>query len=204
MDGVSMIKTLRALTATAVFLLILAVVYVAHVRLFTVDVVFYAAIADALIAAALAAVILVVSGYFRPLSGLEKSQLVLIWLLAGYAFAISVPTVIDRSLSVYILEKIDQRGGGIRLEGFPEVFTREYMVEHRLVDIRLTEQLESGTIVIDDGCVKLTDKGRTVALASRFFRQHLLPRQRLIMGEYTADLTDPFRNSEPIDSYRCP
>lgn len=203
MDGVPMIKILRALTATGVFLLILAIVYVVHVRLFRVDVVFYAAIADAVIAATLAAVVLVVAAYFRPLSGFEKAQLVVIWLLGGYVFAISVPTVIDRSLSIYILEKIDQRGGGIMLAGFPEVFTREYMVEHRLVDIRLTEQLESGTIVIEGGCVRLTEKGQRVASVSRFFRQHLLPRQRLIMGEYTADLTDPFRNSEPIDSYLC-
>jgi hypothetical protein len=33
------------------------------------------------------------------------------------------------------------------------------MKEARLVDIRLTEQLDSGTIVIKSGCVRLTDHG---------------------------------------------
>ena len=32
------------------------------------------------------------------------------------------------------------------MESFDDVFREEYMVEHRLVDIRLTEQLISGTI----------------------------------------------------------
>jgi hypothetical protein len=127
----------------------------------------------------------------------------LIWLLAGYAFAISVPTVIDRSLSFYILEKIQQRGGGIKLDSFEQVFTQEYVKEHRLVDVRLTEQLESGTIQINNGCVKLTEKGNRLASFSRAFRQNLLPKQRLLMGKYSDDLTNPFRNSLSESDYTC-
>lgn len=41
--------------------------------------------------------------------------------LLAYGFAISVPTVIDRSLSMYILEKLQQRGGGIQLAAFDTV-----------------------------------------------------------------------------------
>jgi hypothetical protein len=66
------------------------------------------------------------------------------------------------------------------------------MVEHRLVDVRLTEQLSSGTIVIENGCVKLTEKGDDLAKLSRFFRQNFLPKERLLMGEYSSDLTNPF------------
>ena len=67
----------------------------------------------------------------------------------------------------------------------------------------LTEQLASGTIVIQNGCVKLTPKGQQLAEASRYFRQHFLPKQRLLMGQYSSDLTDPFRNSAPIEDYKC-
>ena len=133
----------------------------------------------------------------------EKFQLIVIWLIAGYALAISVPTVIDRSLSFYILEKIQQRGGGIRQDSFEQVFTREYVREHHLVDVRLTEQLESGTIVIENGCVLLTPKGVFIAGFSRNFRQHWLPRKRLLMGQYSDVLTDPFRTSASIDQYSC-
>lgn len=192
-----------ALAATSLFVLLLAGVYYVHIAFFTVDVVFYAAIQDAIIAAALTAVVLFSVPLFCVLGSLEKAQLLVIWLLAGYAFAISVPTVIDRSLSFYILEKLSQRGGGIQQQRFEDVFTNEYMVEHRLVDVRLTEQLESGTIVIRNGCVQLTEKGKLIVGFSRFFRRNLLPRKRLLMGEYTDDLTDPFRHSSEAPDYTC-
>jgi hypothetical protein len=114
-----------------------------------------------------------------------------------------VPTVIDRSLSFYILEKLQQRGGGIKLDAFDQVFTQEYVKEHRLVDVRLTEQQQSGTVEIKDGCVKLTAWGQTIASSSRYFRAHFLPKQRLLMGKYSDDLTDPFRNSAERTDYRC-
>jgi hypothetical protein len=193
-------KIFRALLATALFVLLLLATYYIHIRFFTVNVVFYAAIADGVIAALLTGLIVSAS---RTFNGFEKLLLVVIWLISGYCFAISVPTVIDRSLSFYILEKIQQRGGGIQQSRFADVFTKEYLKEHRLVDVRLTEQMESGTIVIQDGCVKLTDKGQKLAATSRYFRQHFLPKQRLLMGQYSSDLTDPFRQSAEAVDYQC-
>ena len=196
-------KLTRALIASAAFLIILLIVYYVHINYFKVDVVFYAAIADGVLASFIAGVALVWLKLFRPLGSFEKFQLIVIWLLAGYALAISVPTVIDRSLSFYILEKIQQRGGGIRQDSFEQVFTQEYVREHHLVDVRLTEQLASGTIVIENGCVLLTPKGVSIAGFSRNFRQHWLPKKRLLMGQYSDVLTDPFRTSAIIDQYSC-
>lgn len=194
---------LAALAATACFVIVLLLVYVVHVRLFRVDVVFYAAILDGVLAAALCGAGMLLLRRRFAFSGLERSLLVANWLLLGYCFAISVPTVIDRSLSFYILEKIAQRGGGIRLDAFEQVFTQEYMKEHHLVEVRLTEQQQSGTIVIEGNCVRLTPRGERLASFSRFFRKNLLPRQRLLMGRYTDALTDPFRNSTSQVDYRC-
>lgn len=185
------------------FLIVLISVYMLHITIFRVNVVFYATIADALIAAAVCTIVLLFFQYFSILNVLEKSQLVIIWLLSGYAFAISVPTVIDRSLSFYILEKIQQRGGGIRQNAFEQIFTKEYVKEHQLVDVRLTEQLESGTIKIKDGCVLLTAKGERVAAFGRYYRTHWLPKQRLLMGRYSDDLTDPFKFSDEDFDYSC-
>lgn len=196
-------KFIRALTASLFFVAVLLAVYHAHITYFKVNVVFYSAILDAVLAAGVAGAVLFGMRYFRALGGFEKAQLVVIWLLGGYAFAISVPTVIDRSLSFYILEKLQQRGGGIQQAAFEAVFTQEYMKEHRLVDVRLTEQLASGTIVIRNGCVLLTPKGRDLATFSRYFRLHWLPKQRLLMGQYNDDLMDPFRASGPAPSYTC-
>ena len=196
-------KYLKLLGATALFGLLLLVVYVVHVRYVPVNVVFYSAILDDVLATGLTLLLLAALGWLRSFSRFEIAQMVCIWLLLGYSFAISVPTVIDRSLSFYILEKLQQRGGGIKLDAFDQVFTQEYVKEHRLVDVRLTEQQQSGTIVIRNGCVLLTDWGQTIATTSRYFRNHFLPKQRLLMGEYSDDLTDPFRNSVKRVDYQC-
>lgn len=196
-------KYLKLLIATAVYVLLLLVIYVLHVRYVPVNVVFYSAILDAVIAMLLAVVLITTIRWFKAFTPFETLQLCCIWLLLGYSFAISVPTVIDRSLSFYILEKLQQRGGGIKLDAFDQVFTQEYVKEHRLVDVRLTEQQQSGTVEIRDGCVKLTAWGQTIATSSRYFRAHFLPKQRLLMGKYSDDLTDPFKNSVERVEYRC-
>lgn len=196
-------KIHRALIASTLFLILLLCIYYVHIAFMRVDVVLYSAVFDGVLAALVAAGVLFGFGYFKLFNVFEKLQMTVIWLLAGCIFAISIPTVIDRSLSFYILEKIQQRGGGIKLASFEEVFTKEYAKEHRLLDVRLTEQQASGTITIQDGCVKLTERGKQLATFSRFFRQNFLPKQRLLMGKYTDDLTDPFRASRSGIDYAC-
>ena len=196
-------KYLKLVAATAIYALLLLVIYVAHIRYVPVNVVFYSAILDAVIATLLAVTLITTVRWLKVFTRFETLQLCCIWLLLGYSFAISVPTVIDRSLSFYILEKLQQRGGGIKLDAFDQVFTQEYVKEHRLVDVRLTEQQQSGTVEIKDGCVKLTAWGQTIASGSRYFRTHFLPKQRLLMGQYSDDLTDPFRNSVERVDYLC-
>ena len=196
-------KYLKLVVATAIYAILLLAIYVLHVRYVPVNVVFYSAILDAVLATILAITLVATLRWFKVFTRFETLQLCCIWLLLGYSFAISVPTVIDRSLSFYILEKLQQRGGGIKLDAFDQVFTQEYVKEHRLVDVRLTEQQQSGTVEIKDGCVKLTAWGQTIASSSRYFRAHFLPKQRLLMGKYSDDLTDPFRKSVDRVDYQC-
>ena len=198
-------KLIRALGLTLIYIVLLLAIYLVHARAFPVDVVLYAALIDAVLAAiALVALIVLLPPLRRAFSGFEYVLLVTIWLLGGYAFAISGPTVLDRSLSFYILEKLQQRGGGIREDQIGTVFVDEYMPEFRLVDVRLTEQLQSGTIVIRNGCVELTDKGQLLAGISRFIRANFLPRQRLLMGTYSDALVDPYADSPSgPQGYEC-
>lgn len=197
------IKIMTSAIAVAMFAIILFLVYVAFIKLLRVDVVFYSSLYSAAVATALMALVLFGTPLFEALTTFERIQVAALCALVGYVFAISVPTVIDRSLSFYILEKLQQRGGAIRHDRFAEIFTGEYMREHRLVDVRLTEQSVSGTIMIEDGCVHLTSRGDRLATFSRLFRRHLLPRQRLLAGEYTDRLTDPFKRSDIAPDYMC-
>lgn len=201
--GVPASKLIRIVAAIGLYIVVLLATYVLHARLLPVDVVLYSALGDAAVAAALCSVVICRVSWFSPLQASERLLLVLVWLLGGYAFAISIPTVIDRSLSFYILEKLEQRGGGIRADAMERLIVTEFMSEYRVTDARLTEQLASGTIEIRDGCVRLTPKGRRIAAFSSAFRTHLLPRERLLMGEYSDDLTQPFRRSSDSPDYLC-
>jgi hypothetical protein len=196
-------KLYAILSSSVMFGIFLLVVYWLHITFFKVDVVFYAALFDGVVAAVLTVLIVFFNKCFFSLLLSERALLFVIWLLLGYGFAISVPTVIDRSLSFYILEKIQQRGGGIKQDAMSRVFIEEYIPEHRLMDVRLTEQLESGTIEIKNGCVLLTKKGEIIASFGRFFRTNFLPKQRLLLGEYTDALTDPFRQRRDYTDYVC-
>ena len=167
-------------------------------------VVLYDTLLDVLVATALAGAVC----FFLPrklfeLTGVEFGQSLAICILGGFLYALTFPTIIDRSLSVYILEKIAQRGGAVRQSAMDEILVKEFFPEHRLVDIRLTEAVNSGTVTIDDGCVRLTSRGQAIARFTRFYRTHILPKNREIMGKLSDDLTDPFRRSTVIVPYEC-
>lgn len=186
-----------------IFVTLLILVYWIDVNFFKIKVLFYSSICDGLIAALLSSCILFFGKLKLVYNCFERCLIIVMLVLCSYIFAISIPTVIDRSLSFYILEKIQQRGGGIREDRMEDVFVHEYVKEHHLVDIRLTEQMQSGTIVINNGCVMLTDKGDRIAQLSRFFRANFLPKHRLLMNNYSDALVDPFKNNDFKPNYQC-
>jgi len=99
---------------------------------------------------------------------------------------------------------LQQRGGGIREDAIARVFVEEYLPEFRLVDVRLTEQLQSGTIEIVNGCVLLTARGQELASFSHFVRSTLLAKHRLLAGHYTDSLDDPFaKSAKGPQGYEC-
>lgn len=203
-SGVCPMKYLQALVATFVFIVLLLSIYTAHALFFPVQVVLYSAVLDGVMAAIVTGLLLLLAKRRLAFNGFERVLLTAFWLLGGFSFAITVPTVLDRSLSFYILEKLQQRGGGIRADAIGEVFVNEYMPEFRLVDVRLTEQQQSGTITVEDGCVKLTPRGDALASFSRFVRTHFLPKHRFLAGEYTDALVDPFKDSPSGEmGYEC-
>jgi putative flippase GtrA len=197
-------KLLAVAMLICVGFLVCVLTNIIHFRFFSVSVVLYDAVIDVTIGVVICAAFYGLFIARRLKLGLTEIVLALlaVW-LAGLTYAVYFPAIIDRSLSMYILEKIDQRGGGIRQDAFEEVFIKEYVPEHRLVDIRLTEQLNSGTIAINNGCVVLTKRGRGVVAFTSFYREHMLPKRRNIMGRYVDDLTNPFRNSRRDVNYRC-
>ena len=184
------------------FIFLLIIIYAIYINQFNVNVLLYSSLFCVLISLAIASIFLF-SIKVKYINFFEKILILIICALTGYSLVLSLPTVIDRSLSFYILEKLDQRGGGIKVDKMDIVFTKEYLKEHRLIDIRLTEQLKTKTVIIDKNCLRLTSKGKKVVLFSTIFRQYFLPKQRLIRDKYTDELISPLDNEIDIPDYLC-
>ena len=184
------------------FIFLLIIIYTIYINQFNVNVLLYSSLFCVLISLTIATIFLF-SIKVKYVNFFEKILILIICSLTGYSLVLSLPTVIDRSLSFYILEKLDQRGGGIKVDKMDIVFTKEYLKEHRLIDIRLTEQLKTKTVIIDKNCLRLTSKGKKVVRFSNIFRQYFLPKQRLIRDKYTDELISPLDNEIDIPDYLC-
>jgi len=196
-------KILLFLLASSIYIILFLLVYLVHIHFFGIDVIFYASILDALIALILFLIVFFYSRCFKTYNYFETFTVSCILLLLGYSFSISVPTVIDRSLSFYYLEKIRQHDGAIKMSSMHEIFTRDYVDEYKVVEMRLTEQLSSGTILVQGDCIVLTRRGYLLTSFSDFFRRNLLANKRLILDKYSDQLTDPLRDSKSNPDYLC-
>ncbi len=184
------------------YFVILLSVYFIHINFFEVKVILYSAIFDSFIALL---IFFALSFFYKSIiiNSFEFLLIMIVLILCGYSFSITLPAVIDRSLSFYFLEKIEQHNGAINKTSMKDIFINDYIDEYKLIEIRLTEQLESGTIQIDDSCIYLTRRGHMIAKFSNFFRKNFLAKNRLILEEYSNHLTDPLRKSKINDEYLC-
>lgn len=189
-------RVLEMIAVSAALGIIFLLVNFLHFKYMPVAVILYACIWDLLIANVL---VLGPYLYIRKsaprIQGTELALAAIASNLLILLYAVMGPTVIDRSLSIYIVQKIDQRGGEVREAAMGDIFIQEYMPEMRLVDVRLTEQITSGTVTADNGCLVLTSKGKALSSFAEFYRGTFLPQKRILLEEQTDSLTDPFRNS---------
>lgn len=177
-------------------------VHLIHFKYLEVDVILYAALKDVGFSLLISLPFLYFFRAHIVLSKLEQTLILACFLLGGYVYAITIPTVIDRSLSIYILEKINQHDGSVNVDSIESIY-HDYIDDHRLVDVRLTEQLKSGTIKLEKRCVMLTERGYFIVKFTNFYRSHFLPEKRLLMGEYTDALKNPIGNRKDNEHYSC-
>ncbi|MFN0262961.1 hypothetical protein ACKTEK_03690 [Tepidamorphus sp. 3E244] len=80
---------------------------------------------------------------------------------AVYAFHITLPTIVDRSISLYVLSRVDQHNGAT-LDQMQSGFLDGYVSGYDAVCRRVDEQLGSGNIVYRDGRYVLTPTGKSI------------------------------------------
>jgi len=205
--AINIMKIMNSMLYGLLFLVLLIIIYFIHINYFKIDVVFYAALSDVCISIFLIALVLFFIDKKSAFSKFEKLLLVIIFSLIGYILSMSIPALIDRSLSFYMLEKVQQSHSGIDRKKFDELFIKDFVQQYNMIDVRLTEQLISGTIFIENDCVKLTTKGQIIAEFSSNFRRHWLQvdrlkADRLIINNYIQGRRE-LNNEEQISRYKC-
>jgi len=84
-----------------------------------------------------------------------------IFCLLSYSFNMTFPILLDRSFSVYMLGTLYKFDSPLPLSEL-EAIVSKYFHERSLVNKRIHEQLATGSIVIDNGRVELTGRGRSI------------------------------------------
>lgn len=145
----------RLLLYLLISCLFFSVIHVLHFRVFQPKIIFYAGILDCLITFAVT---------FVGIHMIQRNSAIslacaLIVFFAGLCYVALVPTMIDRSWSVYILLAGRDAGpNGVPVQHFNDAFVNSYHVEKRCY-----EQVYSGTGVLRDDRLFQTRKGRLVA-----------------------------------------
>lgn len=197
-------KALDIIATCAVAIVVFFTINLIHFNFIQVDVVFFSCLIDI----AITGVIVGPAAYWvlSKRENLTRTEMSLTGMLISLSlvfYSVMGPTVIDRSLSFYLVEKLRLRGGEIAYNAFPEIFVKEYIPEYRLMDVRLQEQFSSGFAEQRGNCVVLTDKGRFVASFMDFFRRNMLPKKRNLLGEITDKLTHPFDGAKQVVDTTC-
>ena len=153
------------------------VVNIIHFHFFTPQVILYSLLFDLVVSLAIVIVGLVI---MNRTFYLYKNLLLTIFFLISTSqalviYSFVVPTAIDRSLSVYLLEELENNQGALSISDFNNIAKHDYFNDMNVVKTRINEQISTGSIVIIDNRVILTDKGKTLIKIFAFVKKYLLP-----------------------------
>ena len=82
------------------------------------------------------------------------------------SFLVIFPVTIDRSISVFLLAEIEAHDG-IDTPELQRLFVDRYVRDMAQIDRRVAEQTQSGNITLENGHIRLTERGRRFLALSR-------------------------------------
>ena len=149
-------KFLHYFLASLLILVIFIIIHVMHFRFLKPEVVLKASIIDAILSCFIGFIIFgVILKY-----DLFVSFSAIITMFLGLAiYAILIPTMVDRSLSVYMLVYLDENSNG----SLTKDELKKMLIKDVILEKRIEEHLRAGAIELDGTNVKITKKGRVVS-----------------------------------------
>lgn len=82
-------------------------------------------------------------------------------------FLVVFPVTFDRSITMFLLARVEQRDGQLDARSLEQIFARDYLGAMHQIDRRISEQRLSGNIVVIQGHIHLTPQGRILMNGAR-------------------------------------
>lgn len=87
-------------------------------------------------------------------------NIIIIIFLSGFIWSITVPTIVDRSLSIFLLRSVEKNNNsGIKLSTLEKNIIH-YINEYKVLDVRINEQLKSGNIKVINEKIYISNQGK--------------------------------------------
>jgi len=158
---------LAQLGLIVVLLMLLGLIYIAPFHFLHPETVYYFGIVVIVIGAVFLSVLFMLffdkAKIFFERVGLKERDFfpcLLVAFFIMYSFHITIPTLIDRSISIYLLNQLDESGGKAPIAKLQDEFLEGYVGGYSVVCRRMAEQIESGNVVHDEDIYSLTPRGK--------------------------------------------
>ena len=91
------------------------------------------------------------------------------WLRLAYniSFLIVFPVTFDRSITMFLLARIERQDGQLDATALERLYIRQYLGDMRQIDRRIAEQAQSGNIEVRNGHIRITPQGRRLLQGAR-------------------------------------
>ena len=124
-------------------------------------------------------------------------------LSVNLTFLIVIPVTIDRSVSVFLLSRIEAAPPQAPLDaqGLRATFVRDYVIGMAQIDRRIDEQTRSGNLVVDHGRLRLTPQGERFMRLSRTLARLFGTDPRFVGGDRGMTVQQ-VKGSEPPSAAR--
>jgi glucan phosphoethanolaminetransferase (alkaline phosphatase superfamily) len=91
-------------------------------------------------------------------------------------YSLVIPTVVDRSLSIYLLNYL-KNNKPLKMSELTKIAQDNYIVDMQVIETRVNEQLATGSIIVNNDEITLTNKGKKLLLIFSFVKKYLLPKK---------------------------
>ena len=99
---------------------------------------------------------------------IDYIYILVISLLLSYSILITFPSLSKRSISLYMLEKIEDNSDiGISINQLEKNILEEFFIDNKEIQRRINEQLVSNNITIKNNKIYILNKGKKVNYFNR-------------------------------------